>query len=61
MDVEAPAHSNYVYAIDNADAEIVRIDKLTKQVDELPIPLDSDVENGFGLAISAGRLYFTLR
>jgi len=49
-----------VYATDNGDAEIVRINKLTGQMDELPIPLTSDVESGFGLAISSGRLYFTL-
>lgn len=29
-------------------------------MDELAIPLTSDVENGFGLAIATGRLYFTL-
>ena len=59
-DIVAPAHSNYVYAIDNGDAELVRIDKVTKRIDELSIPLTSDVENAFGLAISSGRLYFTL-
>jgi len=59
-DIAAPANSNYVYATDNGDAEIVRINKLTGQMDELPIPLTSDVESGFGLAISSGRLYFTL-
>jgi hypothetical protein len=59
-DVLAPSGSNYVYAIDNGDAEIVRIDKLTGQMDEVAIPLTADVEDGFGLAISSGRLYFTL-
>jgi len=59
-DIAAPANSNYVYAIDNGDAEIVRINKLTEQVDELLIPLTSDMESGFGLAISSRRLYFTL-
>jgi len=59
-DIAAPANSNYVYAIDNGDSEIVRINKLTEQMDEVPIPLTSDMENGFGLAISSGRLYFTL-
>lgn len=58
--IVAPAHSDYVYAIDNGDAEIVRIDKVTRQIDELAIPLTVDYENGFGLAISSGRLYFTL-
>ncbi len=59
-EITAPPGSNYVYAVDNGDAEVVRIDKSTKQVDELAIPLTSDVENGFGLAIASGRLYFTL-
>lgn len=58
--VLAPAGSDYVYAIDNGDAEIIRLDKVTGHIDELPIPLTSDVENGFGLALSSGRLYFTL-
>lgn len=59
-EITAPPDSDYVYAVDNGDAEVVRIDKSTKQVDELAIPLTSDVENGFGLAIASGRLYFTL-
>jgi len=59
-EITAPSDSNYVYTVDNGDAEVVRIDKNTKQVDELAIPLTSDVENGFGLAIASGRLYFTL-
>jgi DNA-binding beta-propeller fold protein YncE len=56
----APPDSNYVYAIDNGDAEIIRINKTTDVLDEVPLPLTSDIENGFGLAIHAGRLYFTL-
>jgi DNA-binding beta-propeller fold protein YncE len=59
-EILAPPHSNYVYASDNGDAEIVRINKVTGRVDEVPIPLGSDLENGFGLALSSGRLYFTL-
>jgi hypothetical protein len=59
-DLVAPANSDYVYAIDNGDAEIVRIDKVTNQLQELPIPLTTDLENAFGLAISSGRLYFAL-
>jgi hypothetical protein len=58
--IVAPPGSNYVYAMDNGDAEIVRINKVTSQIDEVPIPLTSDAENGFGLAISSDRLYFTL-
>ena len=59
-DIAAPPDSNYVYAIDNGDAEIVRIDRVTKQIDKLAIPLTSDMESAFGLAISSGRLFFTL-
>ncbi len=59
-DIVAPPNSNYVYAADNGDAEIVRINKATGQLQEFPIPLTTDVENAFGLAISSGRLYFTL-
>jgi hypothetical protein len=58
--IVAPSGSNYVYAIDNGDAEIVRINKVTNQIDEVPVPLTSDAENGFGLAVSSNRLYFTL-
>ena len=58
--IVAPPHSDDVYAIDNGDNEIVRLNKVTGQMDELPIPLTSDFENGFGLALSSGRLYFTL-
>jgi hypothetical protein len=58
--IVAPAGSNYVYAMDNGDAQIVRINKVTNQVQEVPIPLTSDLESGFGLAASSGRLYFTL-
>jgi hypothetical protein len=59
-DILAPPNSNYVYAADNGDAEVVRINKTTNQIQEFPIPLTTDVENAFGLAISSGRLYFTL-
>jgi hypothetical protein len=59
-EIFAPPHSNYVYSVDNGDAEVIRIDKVTGHVDEAPIPLTSDLENGFGLAIHSGRLYFTL-
>lgn len=59
-DIVAPPNSNYVYAADNGDAEIVRINKTTNQIQEFPVPLTTDLENAFGLAISSGRLYFTL-
>ena len=59
-DIVAPPNSDYVYAADNGDAEIVRINKVTNQLQEVPIPLTTDLENVFGLAISSGRLYFTL-
>jgi hypothetical protein len=59
-DIVAPRNSDYVYATDNGDAEIVRINKATNQLQEVPIPLTTDLENAFGLAISSGRLYFAL-
>ena len=37
--------------MDNGDAEIARINKVTNQIDETPIPLTSHAENGFGLAV----------
>jgi hypothetical protein len=58
--VVAPPDSDYVYAIDNGDAELIRINKVTNQLQEISIPLTTDLENGFGLAVSSGRLYFTL-
>jgi hypothetical protein len=59
-DILAPPNSDYVYAADNGDAEIVRINKVTNQLQEVPIPLTTDLENVFGLAISSGKLYFSL-
>jgi hypothetical protein len=59
-DILAPPNSNYIYAADNGDAQIVRIDKVTNQLQEVPIPLTTDLENAFGLAISSGKLYFAL-
>jgi hypothetical protein len=59
-DIVAPPDSDYIYAADNGDAEIVRINKVTNQLQEVPIPLTTDLENVFGLAISSGKLYFTL-
>ena len=52
--------AGYVYAIDYGDSNLVRIDKATGQVDQDKIPLTSDVESGYGLALTGGRLYFTL-
>ncbi len=51
---------NYVYAIDYGDDNLVRINKETGHIDEVPIPVTSDREEGYGLAIAGGRLYFTL-
>ena len=59
-DAVAPPNSNYVYFIDNGDNDIVRINKTTNQLNEVQIPMTSDFENGFGLSIFSGRLYFTL-
>jgi hypothetical protein len=59
-DIVAPADSDYVYAADNGDAEVVRINKATGQLQEAPVPQTSDLENLFGLSVSDGRLYFAL-
>ena len=53
-DVVAPPNSDYVYTVDNGDAEIVRINKVTNQLQEIPIPLTTDLENAFGLAVWRG-------
>jgi hypothetical protein len=58
--IVAPPDSDYVYAMDNGDAEVVRINKVTNQLLEVPLPLTADIENGFGLAVHSNRLYFTL-
>jgi hypothetical protein len=58
--IVAPPDSDYVYAMDNGDAEVIRINKVTNRLQEVPIPLSADIENGFGLAVHSDRLYFTL-
>jgi hypothetical protein len=58
--IVAPPGSPYVYAIDNGDARIVRITKATDTLQSVSIPLTSDLEDGFGLTVAAGRLYFAL-
>jgi hypothetical protein len=50
----------FVYAINYADSTLVRVNKANGQLDVVPIPLTSDVEQGYGLALSGGTLYFTL-
>jgi hypothetical protein len=57
---QVTSDASYVYAIDYGDSNLVRINKATGQVDQDKIPLTSDVESGYGLALSKGRLYFTL-
>lgn len=54
------ADTDYVYAIDYGDSNLVRINKATGQIDQDKIPLTSDIESGYGLALVGGRLYFTL-
>jgi hypothetical protein len=54
------ADQSYVYAIDYGDSNLVRINKANGQIDQLPIPLASDTEQGYGLAVSGSNLYFTL-
>jgi len=51
---------DYVYAIDYGDDNLVRIDKATGHIDEVALPVTSDTEEGYGLALSGGKLYFTL-
>jgi hypothetical protein len=54
----------YAYAIDYGDNNLVRINETTGQLDESPMPVVSDTEQGYGLTVvRAGthtRLYFTL-
>ena len=57
---QVAASANYVYAIDYGDSNLDRINKKTGHVDQVAIPLLSDTEQGYGLAISGDRLYFTL-
>jgi len=57
---QVTSDAGYVYAIDYGDSNLVRINKATGQIDQDKIPLTSDVESGYGLALSAGKLYFTL-
>jgi DNA-binding beta-propeller fold protein YncE len=57
---EVVADNSYVYAIDYGDSNLVRINKTNGQIDQVPIPLTSDTEQGFGLAISGNNLYFSL-
>lgn len=54
------ADGSYVYAIDYGDSNLIRINKTTRTVDQSPIPLTSDTEEGYGLFISGNRLYFSL-
>lgn len=54
------ADTGYVYVINYGDSTLVRINKATSQIDVVQIPLTSDMEQGYGLALSGGRLYFTL-
>jgi hypothetical protein len=57
--------SNYVYALDAGDTNLVRLNKANPtQIQEVPLPVTSDQESGYGLALSGPqghqRLYFTL-
>jgi hypothetical protein len=54
------ADANYVYATEYGDSDLVRINKNTGQIDVVPIPLTSDSEEAYELAISGANLYFTL-
>ncbi|HXW32950.1 MAG TPA: hypothetical protein VEJ87_00085 [Acidimicrobiales bacterium] len=53
--------TNYVYAIDYGDNNLVRINKADPtQIDQVPIPVTSTDEEGYGLALDGGKLFFTL-
>ncbi|MGD0392088.1 MAG: hypothetical protein ABSC41_05540 [Acidimicrobiales bacterium] len=56
------ADSSYVYAIDVGDSNIVRLNKVTGQINQVPIPHTSTSESGYGLALSpdGSKLYFTI-
>jgi hypothetical protein len=54
------ADGSYVYAIDYGDDNLIRINKATGQIDQVPIPLTSDTEEGYGLSLSGDYLYFSL-
>ncbi len=54
------ADRSYVYAIDYGDSNLIRINKTNGQIDQLSIPLTSDTEQGYGLAVSGNKLYFSL-
>jgi hypothetical protein len=60
MPWQVVSDGRFVYAVDYGDDNLVRISESTGAVDEVPIPVTSDMEQGYGLALSAGRLYFTL-
>ncbi len=57
---EIAADSNYVYAIDYGDDNLVRIDKGTGHTDTVALPIYCDCQEGYGLAIDGTRLYFTM-
>ena len=54
----------YAYAIDYGDDNLIRINETSGQIDETPMPVASDTEQGYGLTIvrlgTDTRLYFTL-
>jgi hypothetical protein len=54
------ADKGYVYAIDYGDDNLVRIDKADGRIDQVPIPVTSDTEEGYGLSLSGSDLYFSL-
>lgn len=56
------ADASYVYAVDFGDSNLVRIETAgpnAGEIDEVPLPLNSDLERGFGLALDGSTLYFT--
>jgi hypothetical protein len=52
--------TGYVYVINYGDSTLVRIHKASGRIDQVPIPLTSDTEEGYGLARRGNRLYLTL-
>ena len=53
--------ANYVYAVDFAARNLVRLNKFTGAINYVPLPRTSDTEQSHSLALASnGDLYFTL-
>jgi len=54
------ADTNFVYVIDYGDDYLIRINKATDAINEIPVPLTNDLEQGYGVARQGGLLYFSM-